>query len=79
MFQFQTGSIKRLYENRSNIMLDPCGTCQGDFLGLLFFGVCCCQPPVMQILWEVDGIRQHAGLSTIYPKIANLFPIKTGI
>ena len=30
-FQFQTGSIKRLYENHNHMIRDPYGTCQVGF------------------------------------------------
>ena len=64
-FQFQTGSIRRLSKNYINIILHPYSSCQVNFSFLTDLNATCCRPPIVQILWEVDGTMGGKGLSAI--------------
>ena len=61
-FLFHIGAIRSLSKNDINIILNPYGSCQVKFR----FRVICCRPPIVQILWEVDGTMCGKGLWAIF-------------
>ncbi len=75
-FLFQTGAIKRLSKTDIYIIPNPYSTCQVYFHFSCFLRWVCSRPPIVQILWEVDGSRYCKGLEGFFGNFDRISPQK---